>query len=125
MLAACLPHLGICCDAIGQMLQLDCLPLGDVRCNLQELGDRNQLVSRLTEKITEVDAASQAAKAQRNAALDVRKAAWQRESDLKDKVHEVEQDFQRAFSVSCCTQLWAAWPTLRSPPRLSMELLLA
>lgn len=85
------------CDDVALF---DCCVLGVLRCPEQELGDRNQLVARLTEQINEAEAAFQAAKAQRNGAQDVRKAAWQREAELKEQVKKVEDDYHRAYTVS-------------------------
>jgi phage host-nuclease inhibitor protein Gam len=68
--------------------------------HLQEIGDKNQLVARLTEQITEAEAAHQAAKAARNEAQDLRKEAWKLETELKDKVTKATSDYDRAFSVS-------------------------
>lgn len=66
----------------------------------QEVGDKTQLVTRLTEQISEAEAAHQAAKAARNEAQDKRKEAWKLETELKDKVNKASADFDRAFSVS-------------------------
>lgn len=67
---------------------------------LQEVGDKNQLVARLTEQIGEAEAAHQAAKNARNEAQDLRKEAWKLETELKDKVSKATADYDRAFSVS-------------------------
>jgi phage-related minor tail protein len=73
-------------------------------CVLQEIGDKNELVTRLTEQIAEAEAAHQAAKVQRNAAQDQRKEAWRTETELKDKVGKTQAEFDKAFAVS--TVLW-------------------
>jgi hypothetical protein len=70
-----------------------------LQTRLQETGDRSQLVARLTEQISEAEAAFQAAKAERNAAQDMRKEAWRRETELKDAVSKATAEFDRAFQV--------------------------
>lgn len=65
----------------------------------QEVGDKNQLVARLTEQISEAEAAHQAAKQQRNAAQDVRKDAWRKDEELKDQAKKTEAEYTKAFNV--------------------------
>lgn len=65
-------------------------------------------MTRLTEQISEAEAAFQAAKSERNAAQDMRKEAWRKESELKDAVNKATAEFDRAFQVG----------VLRHQPRL-------
>lgn len=56
-------------------------------------------MARLTEQISEAEAAFQAAKAERNAAQDMRKEAWRKETELKDAVSKATAEFDCAFQV--------------------------
>jgi hypothetical protein len=67
---------------------------------LQETGDRNQLLSSLTEQIAAADGAHQQLKARRNEALDQRKDAWRALDDLAEQLKAAETEYSKAYDVS-------------------------